>query len=260
MNQREDDKQPVINVVGYIRESTPRQGMHGFRPAEQKKIIQSYCNLHNFEPVQFFEDWKSGGTAAGRDAFQQMVEYVKQNDIRFIVVAETSRLFRNFEETLNFERELESEYGVFAVDTRIDYNPREYLDKGISNSVWEQRMYERLAAERFRRTLSHNVREGQSGKRSVGGWLGPLSYGIEWCDDSKKFVRYTEDAKDIIKECYKLYLMGGKGFKAIADELNGRGCTWPDIEIVRKQREDNSWSEERKTVHKPFTFTLCKTF
>ena len=100
-----EKKRQVIKVVGYIRESSQKQGMHGFRPGEQRLIISDYCRLQNFEVVENFEEWKSGGSATGRPEFMRMIEYVKRNKIRFIVVAETSRLFRNFDETREFERD-----------------------------------------------------------------------------------------------------------------------------------------------------------
>ncbi len=249
-----EKKRQVIKVVGYIRESSQKQGMHGFRPGEQRLIISDYCRLQNFEVVENFEEWKSGGSATGRPEFMRMIEYVKRNKIRFIVVAETSRLFRNFDETREFERDLETNHGIFAIDARIDYNPREYLQSGIPDYVWEQRMQGRIAAEKYRRTLSKNVSEGYEGKRRNAGWVGPLSYGIEWCDEFKKHIRYNEDAKEIIKECYKLYLIGGKGFKALADELNNREYARPFIKKVNKQREDGTWYEEKSEATKPFTF------
>lgn len=255
MMETESDDLPVIKVVGYVRESTSRQGRFGFRPGEQKVIIKEYCKFQKFEIVQFFEDWKSGGNASGRPEFKQMVEYVKENNIRFIVVAETSRFFRNFDETREFEKDLENNHGIFAIDTRIDYNPREYLKSGIPDYVWEQRMMGRLAAERFRRTHSKNVKEGQDGKRRNAMWVGPLAYGFEWCDDKKKYVKYREDAKEAIKLCYKLYLMeDGHGFQKIAEEVSRMGFQQEKVEITYKKRQDDTWQEERKIVMEDFTY------
>lgn len=249
----------VIKIVSYIRESTREQG-YGFRPAAQRSNIKEYCKKHNFEDIKEFEDFGSGGDTKKRPRFIEMIQFVKRNkDIRFIVIAETSRFFRNLVETLNFEKELEEEYGIFAIDTWVDHDPRSYLQDGISPSQWAARMSARVRAEEARRYIQEVVTEGYNKKSSSGMYVGTVAFGLEWKDEHKKFIGYHPTESPMVKEIFKLYLTGQFGFTKLARHLNDKGFSRTEIE--RKEAIVGGGRVfKRYEVKKPFTLEAVRTF
>jgi len=249
-----------IPVVGYIRESTKRQGIEGYRPEVQKERIEYYCKINEFRIVRFFSDWGSGGSTEQRPEFLQMLEFVKSNGIRFIVIHETDRLFRNVHQTLNFESELETEHKIFAIDTVIDHNPREYISStGMSPSVWNNRMQARVAAEAERRYIQSRVKQGYGKKREKRQYVGRLCYGVEWLPESKKYIRYKDGEKEVVKQIYDFYLSGKYGFTSLAKYLNdGLNLRREVVTRSEAKQPDGSTYYKREVVMEKFTHDLVR--
>ncbi len=246
-------------VVAYIRESTEEQGIHGYRPEVQQERIVSYCDFHGFKLIQTFSDWGSGGSTKQRPNFLKMLNFAKTNDIRFIVIEEVSRFFRGVHECLNFEKELEDDHNIFVIDTRIDSNPREYVDKGIPNWIWSQRMNARTNAELERREIQTRVTQGIHKKRDRGQYTGPICYGLEWCDPDKKYVRYKPDEAKIVKEIFKLYLTQRFGFTSLARHLNvDKNYSRPVVKKETTRREDGTPHIKRSVLSGKFTNDLIR--
>jgi DNA invertase Pin-like site-specific DNA recombinase len=248
-----------INIVSYVRESTLDQSLHGYRPEVQREHIACYCNYHNFKIVKEFEDSGSGGSIEFRPSFKAMIDFVKSDkSIRFIVIDETSRFFRNLNETLNFETELEKKYDVYAVDTRIDYEPRKYLEGGLSAYQWDIRMQARLRAEMERKVIQLRVKEGYARKINNGQYAGDMAYGLEWKDEHKKYVGYKTNEANIVGEIFSLYKTGNYGFQSLADHLNKLGYK---RETVRRRRVDSGGTQvlQRVKTEEPFTFDIMKS-
>ncbi|MFH1348161.1 MAG: recombinase family protein [Patescibacteria group bacterium] len=252
-------EQKEIPVVGYIRESTIRQGLEGYRPDVQKERIQLYCDRNGFRVVRFFTDWGSGGSTEQRPNFLQMLDFVKSNGIRFIVIHETDRLFRNVQKTLNFETELETEHGIFAIDTVIDHNPREYLVAGMAPSIWGNRMQARVRAEEERRWIQSRVKQGYGKKREKRQYIGPLCYGIEWLPESHKYIRYKDEEKEVVKQIYDLYLTGKFGFTSLAKYIN-EGLNLKREVVMRSEAKqpDGSTYYKKELVMEKFTHDLVR--
>jgi hypothetical protein len=244
----------ILPVVAYIRESTGRQSMYGYKPEVQKKEIGKYCKRLSSEIVQMFEDSGSGGDIEKRPKFQEMIRYVKARGIRFIVIAEISRFFRNFEETVAFERDLREKFGIFAIDTECDWEPREYLTKGIPPHVRRQRMNARMGADDYLQNLKRDISDGYKEKKDSGQYVGPLPFGLEWMDDQCKFVRYKEDEKEIVKEIFEKYASGKYSVTTLMHYLNDKGYRCSEVQKIAKKRKSGAEYEESHIVRIKFTY------
>ncbi|MFA4814875.1 MAG: recombinase family protein [Candidatus Gracilibacteria bacterium] len=220
-------KEIPIKVFAYIRESTRGQFSNGYGVEDQKVEIQAYCEENNFLVGEdWFSDAKSGGTARKRVGWTRMIDEAhKRDDVRFIVVHEASRFFREFVKTLQFEQALEGE-NIYVIDPSVDYDPRSYLgsDGKIDPDRWHSRMQARLSAELERRKDSHRATGRGLRKRNAGFAIGQLPYGLRVCNGpTRKYVEYNPEEAEIVKEVYKIYLETSKGYTAIARLLNSRG-------------------------------------
>ena len=255
---RNQNSQAEMKVVGYIRESTREQGISGYRPGVQKANIENYCQRHNFKIAEMFSDWGSGGSVKDRPAFQRMLEFAKSEKVKFIVIDETSRFFRDVHETLGFEEDLEKNHGIFAVDTRIDFNPRQYLEGRMSPAIWSQRMYARVRAEEERRVIQQRVGEGYAKKADKGQYVGRLCFALEWMDENKKYVRFNKAKGKVVRELFRLYASGNYGFTTLARHMNEEGYTQDKVKRVEIQKGGAPYLECQSYVEK-FTSHLVRS-
>lgn len=248
-----------LKVYGYIRESREEQAHHGYRPEEQKKAIQAYCERQNFEIVEYFSDWGSGANVKKRPDFVKMIELAKvRNDIKFIVFEDISRFFRNLKESLVFEEDLEKK-GIYIIDTRTDYKPRDYLSDGIPDNMWLARINARIGAEQYLRTLRKNVKQGYAGKKDRGGYVGPLCYGLMWSDKYSDYVKWDEEKIPVVKEIYNLYLTGRYGLTALARHLNEKGYNTEKVVKEKYFRSDGSEASKEVSYSAPFTRDIVRS-
>jgi DNA invertase Pin-like site-specific DNA recombinase len=252
-------RETPIKVVSYIRESTKRQSNMGYRPEYQKKVIKSYCSRHSFEIVREFEDSGSGTEVKDRPNFSEMISFVKeQGDVKFIVIQEVNRFFRNADESSIFEKNLEEECGIFVVDTVIDFAPRQYLTEGVYAAQWAIRKHARIRAEEESRTISERVKQGYAGKASEHKWRGSLPFGTEWKDAHSKYIGYKDSEAKIVKELFTLYATGQYGAVSLAKHLNKQGYR----RTVVEQIEVNSGSGivyEKKYSEEPFSSDIMRS-
>ena len=248
-----------IKVVSYVRESTIQQGHHGYRPAVQNKSIKKYCDKHNFELVKTFSDWGSGGDTKKREDFLRMIDFVKeQKDIRFIVLKESDRFYRNLKEALNYEEELLDKYNVFVIDTMIDHSPRSYLTEGVGD-MWDRRIDARKEAESELRKIKRRVTEGYTDKAARGEYLGPLCFGLKWLDDNAEYVGWDQSKTGIIREIFQLYATGTKGFTALATYLKKKGYSRTVVKRIKMKRSDGTDTDRKEYRSAPFTSDIVRS-
>ncbi len=246
-------KDVPVPVFGYGRESTPGQFYNGYGIQDQKEEIEKYCHENNFIIVQWFGDAQSGKHDRKRVEWARMIDEAhKRTDIRFIVVHEASRFFREFVKTLQFEQDLENQ-NIFVIDPSVDYEPRSYLDKNgkIDPDRWHSRMQARLTAELERRKTSHRVAGRGLKKRNLGYAVGSLPYGLRVCEGpTRKFVEYDPAEAEVVKDVYKIYIEMNKGDTAIARMLNAKGL-FRNIAFQKYDQEN----DVHRTFYRPEPFT-----
>ena len=143
----------AIKAVGYVRVSTDSQVRHGYSLDEQREEIVRYCNNQQYALLEIFSDEGVSGAKAdedemtvARDGLLDMLVYVKERGVRYIVVLSTSRLWRSDMVRVLIHRELKKcNVDVRAIE-RPQYsiytqNPNEVLVNGMLELL---DVYERL--------------------------------------------------------------------------------------------------------------------
>lgn len=104
-----------VNVYGYIRVSTEGQAKQGYSLAEQRTEIENYCSYKSYNLVNIFKDEGISGAKANedemcieRDGLLDMLASLKEQNIRFIVVLSTNRLWRSDLVKVLLHRELKN--------------------------------------------------------------------------------------------------------------------------------------------------------
>ena len=183
----------AIKAVGYVRVSTDSQVRHGYSLDEQREEIVRYCNNQQYALLEIFSDEGVSGAKAdedemtvARDGLLDMLVYVKERGVRYIVVLSTSRLWRSDMVRVLIHRELKKcNADVKAID-RPQYsiytqNPNEVLINGMLELL---DIYERLE-------IALKLKRGRLQKAKEGGYAGggiPFGY---YCPHGGKNVHTT---------------------------------------------------------------------
>ena len=171
----------IIKVVGYIRVSTEGQVKQGYSLAEQQAEIEKYCRYKSYKLINVFRDEGISGAKANedelcieREGLLDMLASLKDNDIQYVVVLNTNRLWRSDLVKILIHRELKK-YGVdiIAID-RPSYSiytqsPNEIFTNGMFELL---DVYERLE-------IALKLKRGRLQKAKTGGYAGggvPFGY------------------------------------------------------------------------------------
>ena len=68
----------------------------------QKKMIRSYCELHNLNLIEIVEESGISGTTEERDGLNYLMDKVKSGECDTIVVVKIDRFFRSFRSGINY--------------------------------------------------------------------------------------------------------------------------------------------------------------
>lgn len=113
-------------VVGYVRVSTRGQVKDGYSLSYQSEEIQRYCDRHNLELLDIYKDEGISGAMVDedeltidREGLQEMLSDLKWRDVKYVVVLNTSRLWRSDIVKVLIQRELKR----YKVDVRAIEQP-----------------------------------------------------------------------------------------------------------------------------------------
>ena len=193
-------------VVGYVRVSTDAQAKHGYSLEEQKEEIERYCNSQGYNLLEIFSDEGISGAQANedemtvaRDGLLDMLVYVKEMSVQYIVVLSTSRLWRSDMVRVLIHRELKKcDVDIVAID-RPQYsiytqNPNEILVNGMFELL---DVYERLE-------VALKLKRGRIQKAKGGGYAGggiPFGY---YCPRGYKRLLINQEEAQAVRKVFQL--------------------------------------------------------
>lgn len=218
----------TVKVVGYVRVSTENQVKYGYSLGEQKEEIKKFCNIQNYNLLEIFSDEGVSGAKAdedemtvARDGLLDMLVYVKEMGVRYIVVLSTSRLWRSDMVRVLIHRELKkSNVDVKAID-RPQYsiytqNPNEVLVNGMLELL---DVYERLE-------IALKLKRGRIQKAKGGGYAGGgVPYGYDCPRGSKRLLVNQKEAQAVRKVFQLKKIIPNITLERIACYMNQSGYT-----------------------------------
>ena len=225
-----------MKVVGYIRVSTETQVKEGQGLKIQKKQIKKYCMTHKLKLTGIYEDRGISGAKADeenltidREGLQNMLIDIPRISTDYVVVLNTSRLWRSDLVKILIQRELKKHkvdvkaidqpsYSIYSQD-----DPSRFLINGMMELLDQ---YQRLE-------IALKMKRGKLNKTESGGFAGgqrALGYKHVIVGNKPDIAIDYKEAKTIslvknLKRC-------GLSLKAIADHCNNnqiptkRGGKW----------------------------------
>ncbi len=218
----------AIKAVGYVRVSTDSQVRHGYSLDEQRVEIERYCNIQNYNLLEIFSDEGVSGAKAdedemtvARDGLLDMLVYMKEMGVRYIVVLSTSRLWRSDMVRVLIHRELKKcNADVKAIDrpqyTIYTQNPSEILVNGMMELL---DVYERLE-------IALKLKRGRIQKAKGGGYAGGgVPYGYDCPRGSKRLLVNQKEAQAVRKVFQLKKIQPNITLERIAYYMNQSGHT-----------------------------------
>ena len=110
------------SAVIYARVSSDRQEKEGFSIPAQIEYLKDYAQKNLIYVEKIFSESETA-KKAGRKAFNEMLNFCKEKDIKIILVEKTDRLYRNFKdyvtlEEYDFEVHLVKEGTIISKESR----------------------------------------------------------------------------------------------------------------------------------------------
>ena len=221
------------SAVGYGRVSSKKQEDEGFSIPAQVKLLNSYAQKNGIELVKIFTESETA-KKAGRKAFNEMLAYIKKNNIRKVIVEKTDRLYRNFKDYVTLD-DYDLEVHLVKEGTILSKNSKSH-DKFIHG-------IKVLMAKNYIDNLSEEVKKGLREKVAQGHYpqKAPVGYINTKNADNKKIIIPDSQKAPFIQKLFELYSTGAYSVEELRTKLfkegfnhNGKPYSKPRLLYVLK--------------------------
>lgn len=207
-------------AVSYVRVSSKEQQEQGYSPEAQKRLLWTFARENGFDVVVDFEDAETA-KQAGRTAFNEMLSYVKENNIKHILVEKTDRLHRNFSDFVKIETLINE------LDLTVHF-VKEGTSVGKDAPSNQKFMYgiRTLMAKNFIDNLREESAKGVHEKVELGVYPSRAPLGYLNAQDpitKKNIIVVDEKNRDLIQTLFNLYATGNHSLESIIDTVKEMG-------------------------------------
>ncbi|MGI0129127.1 MAG: recombinase family protein, partial [Thermoplasmata archaeon] len=205
--------------VLYARVSSREQEEEGFSVPSQLRLLHGYCQSHRLDPLKEFVDIESAKNPGARNAFEEMLTFLRRNRTVTVAVCEkTDRFYRNFRDYVS----------VDELQVSLHF-PKENVVLSHGSSSHEKFMHgiKVLMAKNYIDNLSEEVRKGMLEKCEQGGWpaQAPLGY-TNIREDKKSRVVIDPERGPLIRKLFETYARGGHSVKTLGKLARAWGLTF----------------------------------
>ncbi|WP_414675600.1 recombinase family protein [Magnetovibrio sp.] len=209
----------------YLRVSTTRQAEKDLSIPDQRRQAEEYCQRKGWDITAKFVEPGASATDDKRPAFQRMIDEASLHPSPFdvVIVHSFSRFFRDAYQFEFYRRKL-AKHGVevVSITQELGDDPMDNMVRQILNLFDEYQSKE--TAKHVLRSMKENARQGYwNGSHPPYGYKAvPVEVrgGI-----TKKKLQIEENEAAIVRDVFALCLKG-KGIRAIAHTLNGKGLRY----------------------------------
>lgn len=195
----------AIKAVLFCRVSSKEQEAEGYSLPSQEKFLKDYATRKGFEIVKIFSISESASGRSQRKLFDEMMNYVKKNDIKIIVCEKVDRLTRNFKDSILINEWLDEqiERQVHLVKDSLILHKESRSQEKLN---WNIRI---LFAQNQVDNLSEEVKKGLNEKAAQGWYPGSHKRGYKTIGDTKHKTWVIDDSPEsvapFIKKAFELY-------------------------------------------------------
>lgn len=203
------------SALGYTRVSTIDQAEYGYGLEYQRSEIQKYCKSKGIELKEIFSDDGYSGADPNRPQLQELLSRAKNEKVDFIVIAHSSRLFRDSMLSEIVYRDLRKN-NINLISTS---QPNYFEEDGD----FQRKLIRTIlsAFDEYERSLiAYRLRSGKRKKAELGGFHGGFVFGYRSVNG--KLEVFEPEAK-IVKDIFYLKKKKRMNLTHIANYLNDQG-------------------------------------
>lgn len=216
------DTAEVKYAVTYLRVSTTEQSRkggtnEGYSIPAQRDATRKTAHTHGAFVVKEFVDAGASGTSMNRAGLQELLVFVEENRIDYVIVHKLDRLARSRkDDAIIADRLQQAGVALLSTSESIDASPGGELVHGIMASI----------AEFYSRNLSNEVMKGMRKKHEAGGTPGkaPLGYvnvRVAGPDGGEhRTVEIDEKRAPLIRWAFYEYAQGKTSLRELAESLS----------------------------------------
>jgi len=209
-----------MKAVLYARVSSKEQAETGYSLPAQEKLLKEYALKRGFKIAKIFSVSESASGKSQRAVFNEMLNFVRKNNIKVIICEKVDRLTRNLRdavkinEWMNEDPEREIHFVKEACILTKDSKSHEKFIWNIKVSV----------AQFYTDNLSEEVKKGQMEKLREG-WLPtkpPLGYKTIG-EKGHKIHVLDEKVAPLIRKMFEIYATGNVSLKKLVEIMYAEG-------------------------------------
>lgn len=206
------------NCVIYARVSTDEQKKRGYSLPDQEIRLREYAERESYEIIREFSAEESA-KAPGRKCFDEMLDFVSENEIPYIFVLNTDRLYRNDEDKLTIRDMIEEDnLTVILVEENMTLDKEDEADVEMFHDI--KCAFAKNEIKRNKR----RVKKAQNRKAKQGGFngLAPLGYLNTVVSDRHVIIPDPERAP-FVRLAFELYARGTYSLRELGKILFDKG-------------------------------------
>lgn len=208
------------SAVAYARVSSKKQEDTGFSIPAQIELFKQYSEKSGIKIVKFFIENKTGGKV-GRKVYNEMLAYIKQNNIKDVFVEKTDRIYRNFKDYVVLE-DLSQNFNliIHLVKERV------ILNKDSTSHEKLVHGFKVLLAKNYLDNLREEVMKGREEKIREGGYphRAPVGYYNDTNKQTKKKEIFVDKEKSVfVQRLFELYATGAYSIEELRMKLYNEG-------------------------------------
>lgn len=209
-----------MKTVLFARVSSREQEDTGYSLPSQEKLLKEYAEKKDFKIAKKFSISESASGRYQRKSFDEMLDYVRKNDIKIIICEKVDRLTRNLKDAV-FINEWLNEDAERQVHFVKDNNVLSRDAKSNDKFIWNIKV---STAQYYIDNLSEEVKKGQKEKIAQG-WLPqkpPLGY--KTIGEKGHKIHIIDDNKaPLVKKMFELYATGNYSLKRLVEKMFEEG-------------------------------------
>ncbi len=239
---------PKSKIAGYYRLSIEDDDIRveSNSITNQRLLIKRYIAEHpifaDYEYCEFYDDGISG-TTMNRPGMQAMLEQIRQNEIRCVMVKDLSRFSRDYIELGTYMEQIFPFMGIRFISIAEHYDSQDYIGRTADIDIG----FQSLLADFYCKDISEKVKSSVIAKKNQGKYAAgstPFGYKKNKGDPNKLLI--VQEEADVIRHIFALSL-SGKNLTQICRVLNDQKILTPlEFKNLRKRQNRKELQQERK--------------
>jgi DNA invertase Pin-like site-specific DNA recombinase len=215
-----------------------------FSLKSQDLLGEQYAKRTGLKVIKEWSEVESASKEASRKHFFEMVEYVKENNVKHVIFDKVDRAVRGFKSAVIVEEMMEH-YGV-----KFHFTRENLVIDTHSSPAEKMRFYlSTILAKYYIDNLRVEIKKGTSARLDAGhwNWKAPLGYVNHRDGDTKRALILIDPvAGPAVKEIFETYATGNRSLPELIATFNQR------------TGQKKEWKVLEKIISNPFYYGMMK--